>query len=47
MSPAALIGHGCALVLLLLALVIGKPVLCAVALAIEVGHAALSGTTKQ
>jgi hypothetical protein len=47
LSTSALLVHACATLLFVLALVIGKPVLCVVALAIEVGYAALSDKGKQ
>lgn len=47
MSTSALLLHACATVLFILALVIGKPVLCVVALAVELGYAALSDQGKQ
>jgi hypothetical protein len=46
MSTSAILVHACATLLFILALVIGKPVLSVIALAIEVGYAALSDRGK-
>nr|WP_297532519.1 hypothetical protein [uncultured Roseateles sp.] len=42
MKTSAILVHSSATLLFILAVVIGKPVLCVIALAMEVGYAALS-----
>lgn len=47
MKTSAILVHISATLLFILAVAIGKPVLCVISLAVEVGYAALSGTGRK